>query len=67
IEEFPQSRWVAAAYLMLVRAYEGQGKQEDARRVRDALLEQFPESPEAGEVRQVFTPPDVSLQVGNAR
>lgn len=66
IEDYPQSRYVAPAYLMLVRAYEAQGKNEDAGRMRETLLEQFPDSPEAAEVRQASTPANVSL-AGRAR
>jgi outer membrane protein assembly factor BamD len=47
IEQYPESSYVAPAYLMLLRAYEALGRPEDARRVRDTLLEQFPDSPEA--------------------
>jgi outer membrane assembly lipoprotein YfiO len=50
IEAYPESSYVAPAYLMLVRAYEAQGKQEDAQRIRETLIEQFPDSPEARQV-----------------
>lgn len=55
IEQFPQSSFVAPTYLMLVRTYEAQGREEDARRVREALEAQFPDSPEAAEVRRPET------------
>ena len=67
IEEYPQSRHIAPAYLMLLRAYDAQGRVDDARRVRDALLEQFPDSPEAAEARQLAVPDGVSLQAGTPR
>jgi outer membrane protein assembly factor BamD len=47
IEQYPESSYVAAAYLMLLQAYEAEGREEDAQRVRNTLLQQFPDSPEA--------------------
>jgi outer membrane protein assembly factor BamD len=67
IEEYPQSKWVAPAYLLLLRAFEAQGKTAEAAAARETLLEQFPESPEATEVRQAAGPPDVSLQADAPR
>lgn len=67
IEEYPQSSWVAPAYLLLLRAFEAQGKAVEAAAARTTLLEQFPESPEAAEVRQAEGPPDVSLQADAPR
>ncbi|HEY7460469.1 MAG TPA: outer membrane protein assembly factor BamD [Gemmatimonadota bacterium] len=58
IEQFPESSYVAPAYLMLVRAYEGQGRLDDAQRIRNTLLEQFPESPEARQVGGPGREPD---------
>ena len=55
IAEYPESRFVASAYALLLRAYEELGRPEDARRVRETLIEQFPDSPEAGRVRQSLT------------
>ncbi|MBA2564452.1 MAG: outer membrane protein assembly factor BamD [Gemmatimonadetes bacterium] len=68
IEEYPQSAQVAAAYLILLRTYEAQGKAEDAARVRQVLLDQFPQSPEAEQVRQALGPAEgVSLQARTTR
>ena len=67
IEEFPQSSWVAPAYLVLLRSFEAQGKSVEAAAARETLLDQFPESPEAAEVRQAAGPPDVSLQADAPR
>jgi outer membrane protein assembly factor BamD len=65
IEEYPQSNFVAPAYLMLVRAYEAQGREEEAERIRETLREQFPESPEAAEVGGPARPSsEVLLQAG---
>lgn len=50
IEQYPESSYVAPAYLMLVQAYEAQGRDDDAQRIRDTLIEQFPDSPEARQV-----------------
>ncbi len=50
IEQYPESSYVAPAYLILVQAYEAQGRDDDAQRIRDTLIEQFPDSPEARQV-----------------
>jgi outer membrane protein assembly factor BamD len=54
IEQYPESSYVAPAYLILAQAYQAQGREDDAQRIRDTLIEQFPDSPEA---RQVGGPP----------
>ena len=67
IEEYPQSRYVAPAYLILARAYAALGRGEDARRIQETLLEQFPDSPEADDVRRELGGPALSVQSGPRR
>jgi outer membrane assembly lipoprotein YfiO len=68
IEEFPQSSFVAPAYLILYRSYEAQGKDEDAGRIRETLMEQFPDSPEASQLRQTLTSsPEAAAAGGDQR
>jgi outer membrane protein assembly factor BamD len=50
IEQYPESSYVAPAYLILAQAYQAQGRVDDAQRIRDTLIEQFPDSPEARQV-----------------
>jgi outer membrane protein assembly factor BamD len=56
IEQYPESSYVAPAYLILAQAYQAQGRSDDAQRIRDTLIEQFPDSPEARQVGG--TPPE---------
>jgi outer membrane protein assembly factor BamD len=52
IEEFGQSSWLAPAYYYLARAYDVLKLPEEARLARLRLLEQFPLTTEAEQVRQ---------------
>ncbi|HSJ24061.1 MAG TPA: outer membrane protein assembly factor BamD [Longimicrobiales bacterium] len=49
--EYPMTRWAPRALLRLVQIYDRLGYEPEARSARDRLLQQFPDSPEAQQVR----------------
>jgi outer membrane protein assembly factor BamD len=49
--EYPASEWAPRALLRMVQSYERLGYEPEARAARDRLLQQFPESPEAQQIR----------------
>lgn len=51
--DYPTSEWAPRALLRMVHSYERLGYDPEARAARDRLLRQFPNSPEAQQIREV--------------
>jgi outer membrane protein assembly factor BamD len=53
--DYPTTEWAPRALLRMVQAYDRLGYEAESRAARDRLLQQFPDSPEAQQIRGVAT------------